>query len=126
MEPSSGSAAAGLTITVGTVSVVGTLLGMHYDALLFGLFGGLIFLSQGNTVRRTQAVTSVIASALLAGVGAPILSSLLVSFYSALANVDTDTMRRASALLIGGSWQAAIPYAFKSFKETLSKWQPKE
>lgn len=126
MEPSSGSAAAGLTITVGTVSIVGTLLGMHYDALLFGLFGGLIFLSRGKAVARAQAVTGAISSALLAGVFAPLLSSLLYSLNSSLASVDTDTMRRAAAMIIGGGWQVALPTAFEAFKSAINGWLLKD
>lgn len=92
---------------------------MHYDALLFGLFGGLIFLSRGETVARKQAVSSVISSALIAGVGAPLIASLLAAMHAGLAAVDPETMRRASALLIGSGWQVAIPAAIKAFKKWL-------
>lgn len=121
MEPSSGSAAAGLTITVGTVSLVGTLLGMHYDALLFGLFGGLIFLSRDKAVARTRAVTGAISSALLAGVFAPLLAGVLYSLHSGLSSIDSDTMRRASSVIIGGGWQAALPAAFEALRGWLLK-----
>lgn len=121
MEPSSGSLAAGVTISVGTVSIVGTLFGMHYDALLFGLFGGLLFLARGATVTRAQAVTGIVASALIAGVFSPIVANIAISFSSSLGDVGTDTLRRASALALGGGWQAALPAALEGLRKWLTK-----
>lgn len=112
MEPSSGSVA-GVTFTIGTVSVVGTLLGMHYDALLFGLFGGLIFLTNNPSTTRTNAIGNVIASVLIAGSLSPVLGALLVSWFEVLTNVGEDNMRRASSLIIGAGWQASIPTAME-------------
>lgn len=120
MEPSSSSAAA-ITISVGTVSVVGTLLGMHYDALLFGLFGGLIFLSRSPSVTRYQAISSTIASVLIAGVAAPILSLIVTSNFSSFQSLGEDTLRRACAMLIGGGWQAGVPIAFDFIKQWVSR-----
>ncbi|HET8687561.1 MAG TPA: hypothetical protein VFM18_12995, partial [Methanosarcina sp.] len=126
LEPSSGSAVAGLTITVGTVSLVGTLLGMHYDALLFGLFGGLIFLSRCVSTTRSKAITGAISSALLAGVFSPILVNFLYSLHESLKSIDEDTMRRAASMIIGGGWQVVIPTAVQIFGEWLRGWLIKD
>lgn len=115
MEPSS-SSAAGVTFTIGTVSVVGTLFGMHYDALLFGLFGGLIFLTNSPKVSRVNAIGNVIASVLLAGAMSPLFGALLLSWFEFLTSVGEDNMRRASSLAIGAGWQAGVPAALSVIK----------
>lgn len=119
MEPSLGSAA-GVTFVIGTVSVVGTLFGMHYDSLLFGLFGGLIFLMNSPRTSRIAALSSIIASVLLAGIMAPIMSAVLLSWYEVLASVGEDSIRRASALAIGAGWHASLPTAFAFVKSKIS------
>ncbi len=120
MEPSSGSIT-GLTITVGTVSIAGTLFGMHYDSLMFGLFGGLIFLSRTPAGTRMKAVTGVISSCLVAGALSPILATFVSSLSASLAKVDPDTMRRAASLVVGGSWQVAAPEALKAVKDWFTR-----
>lgn len=120
MEPST-SSAAGLTLAVGTVSLVGTLFGMHYDALLFGLFGGLIFLSRSPKVSRSQAVSGVLASALLAGTFANATSVVLGAYYPVLHQVGGDPLRRAFAMMIGSGWQVVVPVVFGVLKQWLAK-----
>ncbi len=111
------SSTAGVTFVIGTVSVVGTVFGMHYDSLLFGLFGGLIFLTNSPRTSRVAALSSVIASVLLAGSMAPILAAFLISWYDVLANVGEDNVRRAGSLAIGAGWHASLP-AVISFVKT--------
>ena len=124
MEPSS-SSAAGVTISVGTVSIVGTLLGMHYDALLFGLFGGLLFLARSDSAQRPKAIASIISSTLIAGVGSPIFASMLVFWINGLETVGGDTLRRACALALGGGWQAVLPTALEIVKGVAQRLAPK-
>lgn len=99
----------GITISVGTVSVVGTLLGMNYDSLLFGLFGGLLMLSRGAVASRLAAFSALASSTLFAGVGSPIAAAFAVSYFSPLAALGHDIVRCAAALAIGCGWQAGIP-----------------
>lgn len=108
MDPST-SSVAGVTLVIGTVSVVGTLFGMHYDSLLFGLFGGLIFLMNSPRTSRLAALSSIIASVLLAGAMSPIVAALLLSWYEALSSVGEENIRRASSLAIGAGWHASLP-----------------
>lgn len=119
MEPST-SSLAGVTFVIGTVSVVGTLFGMQYDSLLFGLFGGLIFLMNSPRTSRVAALSSIVASVLLAGIMAPILAALLLSWYEVLSSVGEDNIRRASALAIGAGWHATLPTAFSFIKSKLN------
>ena len=84
---------------------------MHYDALLFGLFGGLIFLTNSPKVSRANAIGNIIASVLIAGAMSPIFGAMLVSWFEVLTSVGEDNMRRASSLAIGAGWQAGVPAA---------------
>ena len=102
-EPSSTSAAA---FTVGTVSVVGTFLGMHYDALLLGLFGGLIMLARQQAATRLIAFSSVTLSAIFAGAMSPVAASVVVAYTQALS---LDEARISSAAVIGCGWQSIAP-----------------
>ena len=118
MEPSVTSAA-GLTITIGTVSVVGTLLGMQYDSLLFGLFGGLIFLTHSKRSTRASAISNVITSVLLAGALSPVACGLAVAWFESLEKVGEDNIRRALAMCIGAGWQGGIPVLVSALKSKL-------
>jgi hypothetical protein len=102
-EPSSTSAAA---FTVGTVSIVGTFLGMHYDALLLGLFGGLIMLARQQAATRLIAFSSVTLSTLFAGAMSPVAASVVVAYTAALT---LDEARISCAALIGCGWQSMAP-----------------
>lgn len=93
---------------------------MHYDSLLFGLFGGLIFLMNSPKTSRIAALSSILASVLLAGIMAPILSAVLLSWYEVLVAVGDDNMRRASALAIGAGWHASVPTVFAFVKSKLN------
>lgn len=112
-EPSTTSVAA---FTVGTVSVVGTFLGMHYDALLLGLFGGLIMLARQESATRLIAFSSVTLSTLFAGAMSPIAASVLVAYTQALS---LDEARISCAALIGCGWQSMAPIATDFIKQSL-------
>ena len=102
-EPSTTSVAA---FTVGTVSVVGTFLGMHYDALLLGLFGGLIMLARQQASTRLLAFSSVTLSTLFAGAMSPVAASVVVAYTAAMT---LDEARISCAALIGCGWQSMAP-----------------
>lgn len=119
MDSSSNSVATGITLTVGTINIAGTLLGMHYDSLLFGLLGGLIMLSSSERGSRSHALSNVLAGILVAGVGSPILVEVVISVIGILGKLGSDNLRPAAAMLIGGSWHVGLPVIFKAFKKLL-------
>ena len=115
-EPASQTA---ITLAVGTVAVTGTLLGMHYDSLLFGLFGSLIMLSRSEKVSRLVALGNVGTSMLVAGVGSPILAAIGVAHFEVLRALGDELPRHASSLLLGAGWQVGIPTAWAWVKNRL-------
>lgn len=110
------SASTGYVITVGTVTIAGTLFGMHFDALMFGLFGGLIMLSRISPKTRLEAFTTLITSVILAGVMAPILAAWTSETFTFAQKVKEDVMREAAALVIGGGWLTVLPTAWEAAK----------
>lgn len=114
-EPASQTA---ITLSVGTVAVTGTLFGMHYDALLFGLFGSLIMLSRAEQTSRLAALGNIGTSMLVAGVGSPILSALAVNHFEVF-RVLGEVTDHAAALLLGAGWQVGIPAAWAWVKNRL-------
>lgn len=107
------------TVTVGTVAaaagiitLTGSVFGLHYDALLIGLFGGLISLmhvSAGSKVRTAGTLAS-------AAVCAAVLSPIAFPIYSALdwlPKVPMDSIRIPAAFLIGLGSQVGVPLALE-------------
>ena len=105
-EPVS-TAATGTAISVGTVTLVGTVFGMRYDLLLLGLFGGLLRLSKDERTNRKAAFSSVALSTLLAGAVSPVAGAFFAHLFNLQANVDE--FRICAAVLIGYGWQAMMP-----------------
>ncbi len=118
-EPSSTTAAA---ISVGTVSIVGTFLGMHYDALLLGLFGGLLMLARQQATNRFTAFSGVTLSALFAGAISPVTASIIVSYVSF---ITLEEARICSAAVVGCGWQSFAPIILDNLSATLKSLRSK-
>lgn len=115
-EPASQTA---IMLSVGTVAVTGSLLGMQYDALLFGLFGSLIMLARAEKTSRLAALGNIGTSMLVAGVGSPILSALAVAHFEMFSVLGKEIADHASALILGAGWQVGIPAAWSWVKNRL-------
>lgn len=101
-------------ISVGTVSLVGTFLGMHYDALLLGLFGGLLMLARQQPASRFTAFSGVTLSSLLAGAISPVTSSIIVGYMSM---ISLEEARICSAAIVGCGWQSFAPVLLDNISE---------
>lgn len=113
-EPATSTAAA---LSVGTVTLVGSIFGMHYDLLLIGLFGGLLRLGQVKSISRKAAFTSITLSAMLAGAVSPVAGSMTASFFG-LAN-PMEELRICAAFLLGYGWQTITPVLVDLVKQRL-------
>lgn len=107
-EPASSTA--GIAIAAGTITLTGTILGVHYDALTAGLFGGLVSLSYLPAMPAMRIAGSVATSALLAGFFAPVIAAAALNYFPWLVGVG-DYTRIAAAAGLGISSQAIIPAA---------------
>ena len=108
-EPTSSTA--GIALAAGAITLSGSVLGVHYDALLAGFFGGLVSLSYLPAMSIPRTAWSVAAAALLAGLFAPVLSIASANYFTWLAGTGGQ-LRIATAAGIGLCAQVAIPALF--------------
>ena len=116
-EPSSATAA-GVVVAAGTITLTGSIFGLQYDALLFGFCGGLVslmFLSPDSpTLRTTRATAGMLfAAAFLAALFSPGAAPGLHALAEWTEKIPADTIRLASAGLIGLCFQFVIPLGLK-------------
>lgn len=114
-EPHSTAIGAGLAL--GTVTLTGTLMGMHYDALAVGFVAALVALlpvpPKNGESRTPWRVFMLIAGAsFLAGVFAPVTALAAQVYLPWVAALGADTLRITSAALIGATANVVIPLGF--------------
>lgn len=103
------STAAAITLTAGAITITGSILGLEYQLLLVGMFGGLIALSFFPQSTRWRMASSVATSALLAGYATPVLAAISINKLEALGGIASQPLQLLLALLIGISAQFLIP-----------------
>lgn len=114
-EPHSTAIGAGLAL--GTVTLTGTLIGMHYDALTIGFIAALVALlhmpprdGKGRTPWRVFSL--VTGASFLAGVFAPATALAAQAYLPWAAALSVDVLRISAAAVIGASANVALPLAF--------------
>lgn len=107
-EPASSTA--GIAIAAGTVTLTGSILGVQYDALLAGFFGGLVSLSYLPSMPVVKTAGTVAGSSILAGFFAPVIAAAALHYLPWIEGVGTG-LRMACAAGLGVSAQAVIPAA---------------
>jgi len=105
-EPAASTA--GIALAAGTITLTGSIVGVQYDALLAGFFGGLVSLSYLPAMSPWKITGSVASSSLLAGYFAPIAAALALNYFPWLHGVG-DFTRLAAAAAIGIGWQGLLP-----------------
>lgn len=105
------SATVGIAIAAGTITLTGSVLGVQYDALLAGLFGGLVSLSYLPAMSRTKIAGSVIGSSLVGGWFAPVAAIAAVNYFPWMAGAG-EAIRLSTAAGLGLGAQVIIPVAF--------------
>lgn len=116
-EPSS-STAAGIVIATGTITLTGSIFGLQFDALLFGLFGGLVslmFLPPDTPTLTTTGRTAamLVAAAFLGALFSPAAPPLVYNALEFMKVVNAETIRLAAAASIGLSYQLLIPLGMR-------------
>jgi hypothetical protein len=109
--------AAGAVLALGTVTLTGTILGMHYDALAVGFVAALIALlhmpEKNGAPRSPLRVFSLVAgAAFLAGMLSPVAAVAATNYLPWTAALGRDVLRLAAAAMIGVGVHVAIPLSF--------------
>lgn len=111
-EPTS-QAVSGIAIAAGAITITGGIFGLQYDALLAGLFGGLLALMHLEPMTRAR-MASLLAGAAVAGAFlAPVAAVAAVNYLPYLKAVGTDALRLALAFVTGIVAQVAVPAALR-------------
>lgn len=115
-EPS--STTGGIIIATSTITLTGSIFNLQYDALLFGLFGGLVslmFLPPNTPTLTTTGRTAamLVAAAFLGALFSPAAPPLLHNALEFMKVVNPETIRLAAAASIGLSYQLLIPMGMR-------------
>lgn len=117
-EPTTTTTAGGVALAAGTITMTGSIFGLQYDALLFGLAGSLMSLMHLppdhpalRTMTRTAAM--LFLSTFFAGVLSPLAAPALHGALEWTHKIPAEPIRLAAAALIGLGLLWAIPVAMK-------------
>jgi len=116
-EPTT-SAAAGYAVSIGTVTLTGAFLGLQYDLLLAGIFGGCVALSFTRQTPLLRMAITLITSALVAAYGGPVAMAWAAqsSFFEWTAKIP-EQMRFFSAFAIGVCSQTLVPLVLQQLQK---------
>ena len=114
-EPHATLTGAGLAL--GTVTLTGTIFGMHYDALAIGFVAALVALlhmpPRDGQARTPWRVFSLVAGAsFIAGVFAPATAQAATAYLPWVASLGADLLRVTSAAIIGATANVGLPLVF--------------
>lgn len=125
------STATGYVVNVGAVTLVGDLFGMPLEAMVIGTVAGALVFGRQFATSRTNALFSIITSAILAGVFSPLIVQL-VSEQVTLghAAAEEKLLKLAVPFLIGAGWSWIYPllneHGTAFLHKFLSKWSGKQ
>jgi hypothetical protein len=113
MSEPAASVATSTALAIGAVTVTGTFFGMHFDALLVGLFGAMCALRYAGPLTKWELFLTLFGGTLLGGMLAPVEHVAVVHYYTWLEPVG-DQLRLACAFLTGLGGHTAIMFALKA------------
>jgi hypothetical protein len=109
------STTAGITIGAGAIAVTGSILGVHYDMLIAGFFGGLLSLSHLPPMSRWRVAGTIGTASIAAGFFGPILAKAAAHYFPWLEELG-DFLRMAAGAGIGAGIHSIIPAALRRIK----------
>lgn len=106
-EPTSG-VATGVTIAAGAITLTGSIFGLQYDALLFGLLGGLLSLMHLPPMTALRVASTLASASVLGALFGPALIAAAQAQFSWIGAVPAQPARLGSAVIVGCFLQALI------------------
>lgn len=129
--PSTTTVATGYVVNVGAVTLIGDLFGMPLEAMVIGTVAGALVFGRQFASSRTNALLSIITSAILAGVFSPLLIEL-VSAQVDIGHQEAEhrLLKLAVPFLVGAGWSWIYPllneHGLAFLNKFLSKWSGKQ
>lgn len=108
MEPASNTTA-GIALATGAITITGSIVGLQFDALLFGLFGGLVSLMHLEPMSKFKMAGTLATASLMGAMGAPIVLAVELQYLAWLKVVSPDVLRLSGAFALGLAAQILIP-----------------
>lgn len=106
----------GIVLGTGIITLTGSILGLQLDALLLGVFGGLLSLQHvAPLASRWQVVSSLGTASILGAALSPFAGGFMHQF-TWVDSVPADSPRLAFAVVIGMGAQFIVPLFIKVLK----------
>lgn len=115
------SSTTGIALAAGTVTLTGSIFGVEYEALLAGFFGGLCFITYTPATTKLKLAATLVASSLMAGFFAPIVSVGLLNYFPWLKEVSESALSIGVAAWIGLASQSAVPYLLAKLNKKIGE-----
>lgn len=119
-EPASGTVGS-VALATGSITLTGAIFGLNYDALLCGLFGGLISLMHLEMQSKYQTFVSLAAASVSGAMFSPVAVAAGLNYADWLAKVSPENLRMAAAGAIGVFGQPLIPVVLRLLKSRAGK-----
>jgi ABC-type multidrug transport system permease subunit len=104
-----------VAIAAATITLSGSVIGLQYDALLAGFFGGLLSLLYLPPMPALKIAGAVAGSALLAGFFAPVIATAAQHYFPWLQPLG-DFLRLAGGAALGLGGQVLIPAGLRRLR----------
>lgn len=98
----------GTAIGAGVITITGSILGVHYDMLLAGFFGGLVSLSHLPQMSRWRVAGTVGTASLAAGFFGPVVATAALHYLPWLSSLG-DFLRLSAGAALGATIHSVIP-----------------
>lgn len=111
----------GISIAAGAITISGSILGLQYDYLMAGMFGGLVALSIATPTTKWKMAATVASSAVMAAYATPVAIAFAHTYATWTATVSYGAFALFCAALIGISTHTAIPAMLKLLKRWIGE-----
>lgn len=107
-------------VDVGMVGIGGYFMGMPIESMILGAMAGALANGLSKPEKRRSVALAILASMMLAGAFAPILSLWLADFLHISDTArEYETLRVAAPVIVGGGWSWIAPLLANSLRQ---KW----
>ncbi len=103
------STTTGIAISAGAVTITGSLFGLGYESLIFGLIGSSLLVMHLPAASLGRTVIMVILGSLLAAGFAPSAVAAAISNWEWAKAMDATALRMGCALALGIAIPAIVP-----------------
>ena len=109
---------AGVAIATGAISLTGSVMGLQFDALLFGLAGGLFSLMYLPPMpSRWHLAGTLSAASMMGALSAQIALPFLFGYFPLLIKAGAEVVRPGAACVVGLVLQRVIPIGLGILKK---------